>query len=120
MSLADIERRLEEINEETHQMIVKAAEESSASKYTEALKALVDETGKLKEKRAFLQELRKNNATAARKNEDAAAIMEQSTALITTWDESVIRQLVDSVKVLSKDQIEVYLRGGIAVKQNMS
>lgn len=101
-------------------MIVKAAEESSASKYTEALKALVDETGKLKEKRAFLQELRKNNATAARKNEDAAAIMEQSTALITTWDESVIRQLVDSVKVLSKDQIEVYLRGGIAVKQNMS
>lgn len=46
--------------------------------------------------------------------------MEQCSVLITTWDESVIRQLVDSVKVLSKDQIEVYLRGGIAVKQNMS
>ena len=33
------------------------------------------------------------------------------------WDESLIRQLVDTVQVLAKDRIRVCLRGGMEVEQ---
>ena len=45
--------------------------------------------------------------------------MEQASAEITEWDESLIRQLVDTVKVLSADRISVYLHGGIEIEQEM-
>ena len=36
---------------------------------------------------------------------------------ITEWNESVVRQLVDTVKVLSANRIRVYLRGGMESEQ---
>lgn len=44
--------------------------------------------------------------------------MEQAPEQIE-WSESTIRQLVDTVKVLSKDKIEIYLRGGTVIEQNI-
>lgn len=44
--------------------------------------------------------------------------MEQTPTEIT-WDETTIRQLVDTVKVISKDKIIVFLRGGIQIEQDM-
>ena len=38
---------------------------------------------------------------------------------ITEWDESAVRQLVETVKVLSKDEIVVTLKGGIEVQQKI-
>ena len=56
---------------------------------------------------------------AVRRIEDAAAAMEQASAEISEWDEALIRQLVDTVKVVSAEKITVYLRGGIQIEQNM-
>ncbi len=125
MSLADIERRLEEINQETRNLVVRSTKEKQESggkgfeSYAEQLKALVDEAAALKEKRAFIQEQQRENAEATRRIEAATAAMEEASPDITEWDESTIRQLVDTVKVLSADKIEVYLRGGVKVTQDM-
>ena len=35
------------------------------------------------------------------------------------WEESTIRQLVDTVKVLSANRIRVYLQGGIEIEQTI-
>ena len=35
------------------------------------------------------------------------------------WDESTIRQLVDTVKVLSANRIRIYLQGGIEIEQEL-
>ena len=51
--------------------------------------------------------------------EDAAAAMEQASCHICEWDETLIRQLVDTVKVHSAEKITVYLRGGVQVDQDM-
>ncbi len=45
--------------------------------------------------------------------------MEEASPDITEWDEATIRQLVETVKVLSAEKIEVYLRGGVKVTQDM-
>lgn len=125
MSLADIERRLEEINRETHSIVVRsthAKQESGGTgyeNYTAQLKALMDEAAALKEKRAFIQEQQRTNAEATRRIQAATAALEEASPNITEWDEPTIRQLVETVKVLSADKIEVYLRGGAIVQQDM-
>ena len=67
----------------------------------------------------FIEEQRKNNAQAVRRIEDAAAAMDQASAEISEWDEALIRQLVDTVKVISAEKITVYLQGGIQIEQDM-
>ena len=78
MSFADIERRLEELNNQTRGLVAKAACADDASVYTSQLKAVMDEAAALKEKRTFIEEQRNNNAQAVRRIEDAAAAMEQA------------------------------------------
>lgn len=47
------------------------------------------------------------------------SLMEKMSPELTEWDEAVVRQLVDTVKVLSDDTIKVYLRGGIEIQQSI-
>ena len=119
MSLADIERRLKKIDEETWELVMRSNEAGSVTAYADDLKALVDEAAALKEKRSEIETMRRENRAFEARMNDATTSMERSTAAITQWDESLIRQLVDTVKVLSENEIEVYLRGGAIVRQNV-
>lgn len=49
---------------------------------------------------------------------NAAEALEQAPEEIK-WDDSIIRQLVDTVKVISKDKIEIHLHGGTVIEQDM-
>jgi hypothetical protein len=119
MSLADIARRLEEISDETRSIVTKAAQAGDSTSYTAQLKAIMDEATALKEKRAFIEDQRRENTHALQRIEDATSAMEQASSEITEWDETLIRQLVDTVKVLSAEKILVYLRGGVQIEQNI-
>ena len=119
MSIVEIESRLEELNQQTRALVAQAAQAENAAAYTEQLKIIMDEAAELKEKRGKIEELQQQNSQANLRIETAAAVMEQVSAEITQWDEPVIRGLVDTVKVISKDQIEVYLRGGSVLKQEI-
>ena len=46
-------------------------------------------------------------------------MLDRDALTITEWDESVIRQMVETVKVLSKNEIIVTLKGGAEIKQGM-
>ena len=50
---------------------------------------------------------------------DAAQTLENASPHTTEWDESAVRQLVETVKVLSKDEIIVTLKGGIEMHQKI-
>lgn len=119
ISLGDIARRMEQIEQETHEILVQSTQVGSYAAYTEQLKALVDETAALKEKRIQLEQQRQENTEAARRIQAAADTMEQTTAALTTWDESVIRQLVHTVRVLSTEKLAVTLNDGQTVEQEM-
>lgn len=120
MSLADIERRLEEINRETHEIVVTSSRRDDKYKdFTEQLKALVDESAALKERRAFIREQQQNNTQAMQRIEHAKAVLEQASSEITEWDERVIRQLVESVKVLSAEKLAIQIRGGMVIEQEL-
>ena len=90
-----------------------------ATACTAQLRAVMNEAAVLKEKRALIEEQRQSNAQAVRRIEDAAAAMAQASTHISEWDEALIRQLVDTVKVNSAEKITVFLRGGVQVEQDM-
>lgn len=119
MSLADIERRLQTLEQQTQDLVMQAAQENDAQKYAPQLKTIMDEVSAMRKKRTFLEEQRRNNAAASRRIESAASTMENGQAEKLEWDETLIRQLVDTVKVISAEKIIVYLRGGLEIEQDM-
>lgn len=119
MSLADIEQRLTELSDQTRELVAKAATAQDSSPYTSQLRAIMNEAAALKEKQTYLEKQRQDNAQIVQRIEDAAATMEQTSANISEWDEALIRQLVDTVKVHSAEKITVYLRGGIEIQQTL-
>ena len=119
ISLAAIEQRLDELNNLTRELVAEAARTKDAEAYTAQLREIMNEAAELKEKRAYIEEQRQNNTQAVQRIEDAAAAMEQASCHICEWDEALIRQLVDTVKVHSAEKITVYLRGGVQVDQDM-
>ena len=119
MSLADMERRLGELNNQTRELVAESARAEDATACTAQLRAVMNEAAVLKEKRAFIEEQRQSNAQVLRRIEDAAAAMAQASTHISEWDEALIRQLVDTVKVNSAEKITVFLRGGVQVEQDM-
>lgn len=118
-SLADIDRRLEEISAETRIIVAEAAQEGDGGNYTDRLKALVDEAATLKKERTDIQAQYQTNSQALQRMENVAKVLAQEPAELSQWDESLIRQLVDTIKVISAEKIVVYLRDGQEIEQDM-
>ena len=119
LSLSAIERRLEEINVETRTIVAEAAQEGNSEEYTTRLKALVDEAAALKKERTDIQAQYQTNSQALQSIEDAAEVLDAQPMELAQWDESLIRQLVDTVRVISAGKIVVCLRGGVEIEQDM-
>lgn len=119
MSLSDIEKRLEEISQQVGNLVALATKENDIVAYQEQLKDLVDETTYLKEKRDLIQTQREKDHATAGRIEIVVTTLNQAPAELQ-WDESIIRQLVDTVKVISKENIIVYLRNGKQIEQKIS
>ena len=118
MSLVDITKRLIELEQEFQILLSKAAGDFGDESYTDRFRALAEEMAELKEKRKFLEARRAGSKTDLRIRQ-AVEIMENSSAAITAWEESTIRQLVDWVRIISAEEIVVCLHGGIEIRQKM-
>lgn len=119
MSMADIERRLAELGAEFEMLLGKTTESRSPEAHVEKFKAIADEMALLKEKRMAIEESRRQNVAANRRIEDATNAMNETSAQITEWDETLVRQLIESVKILSTTHIAVTLRGGRVYAQKI-
>lgn len=118
MTLAEIGHQLDALNKRFQMLLSKAAEDGSEP-YTEQFKAIVEETTALKDRKRAIETLRKENAEANHHISMAVATMQNASAELTQWDEPTIRQLVDTVKVISADEIIVYLRGSVEIRQEI-
>lgn len=118
ISLAEIEMLLENQNEKFQRLLSKAADRDAGT-YTEQFRDIVFETAALKERKKRIEELNKGNVKVSQQITRALEAMQNASAELTEWDEPVIRQLVDTVKVVSADEIIVYLRGGAEIRQDI-
>lgn len=117
MSAAEIDRQLEELNRE-FQTLFADSRDGGFMKHAEAFKRISDDMAALKKQRAKLLDQQNSSSAAGGRIASAMEILTTGSDEIR-WDESVIRQLVDTVKVLSATRIRVYLRGGIEIEQEL-
>ena len=117
MSLGDIECRLRVLEQQFQTLLEKATDDPAA--YGGQFKEILDEQTLLKERRSGILADNKKQAKANQRIMDAAQTLENASPYITEWDESAVRQLVETVKILSKDEVAVTLKGGIEICQKI-
>ena len=118
MSLGAIKRRMQELEEEFRSLLTVASNGNSED-HTERFRRISEETSKLKEQQEAISAQLQNNQSIQnrmQKIKTAADLMEHR---ITQWDESMIRQVVHTVEVISSDRIRVILTDGSIIMQEV-
>ncbi len=119
MTVAEIEQKLDALNTKFEVLLDAASADDDREKYNEQFKMVLEEITDLKAKKANIEEQRKENADFSYKMMSTKSTLENASSEIVEWDEATIRQLVDTVKVISKDEIIVYLKGDREIRQHI-
>ena len=112
LTIAEVDHQLETLAREFDAVFTTAAT-GNAADYSERFKTILTQQTELKAKRAELERQQAEDAELTSHMEEAADIMGQAGTAITEWDEYQIRALVESVRILSKDEVLVRLKSGI-------
>ena len=120
MSLADIERRLTQLDEQFQQLLAEAIDaddkEACNAQFTEIL---TEQTALKKQKETILQSSTDADHVCTRMKQAEQAI-ESTASTITEWNENAVRQIVERVTVLSANEILVRIKGGAEIKQTIN
>ena len=116
MSLGEIKRRLQELEEEFRNLLAVVSNGNNED-YTERFRNITEETARLKAERERISTQLRNNQSTQIRMQKIKAATEQMEHQITQWDESMIRQLVHTVEVISADHIRVVLTDGSVIMQ---
>ena len=119
MSAADIDRQIAALEQSFRELFEQSKENGGYLQYAGEFKRITDDVAALRAKKSRLLEAQKSDSAAARRIQGALDVLQDASAALTEWDESTVRQLVDTVKVLSQDRIRVCLRGGIEIEQQL-
>ena len=119
MSLADIESRLVQFDEQFQRLLAEAIDaEDKESCNTQFAGILSEQTSLKRQKEAILQSSTDASRVCTRMKQAEQAI-ESTTQTITEWNENAVRQIVERVTVLSTDEILVQIKGGAEIKQRL-
>ena len=120
MSLADIERRLTQLDEQFQQLLAEAIDaddkEACNAQFAEIL---AEQTTLKKQKEAFLQSSMDADRVCTRMKQAEEAIG-NTASTITEWSENAVRQIVERVTILSDDEVLVRIKGGAEIKQTIN
>ena len=119
MSLADIERRLAQLDEQFQSLLVKVIDaddkEACNAQFAEIF---AEQTSLKKQKETILQSSMDTDRVCTRMKQAEQAI-ESAASTITEWNENAVRQTVERVTVLSVNEILVRIKGGAEIKQRL-
>ena len=120
LSITDVDTRLEEIGTQTRELIAAAAHDPENEDYIHQIRVLSEEAADLKKYRTKLTQYAVQRKEHDSRSEVIETVLEQVPSEITEWDESMICQLVETVKVISKTQIIVCLKNGSEIEQTIT
>ncbi len=107
MSLGDIERAIGDLSKRFDRLMNETDGEESIQRNMDQFRDISEQLAALKERKAHVFGLRAENDLLTRRLEWAEQVMAEAPAEITEWNESIVHQLVEEVKVLSKGEIEI-------------
>ena len=119
VSVGDLDRMIEAQERRFGELFASVQSNQDFMAYADEFKEINDELSALKSRKALLLEQQSRDSAANWRVDEAVGLLSEGTAELTEWDESVIRQLVETVKVISREKILVTLQGGIQIEQDM-
>ena len=119
MTLAQIDNELADLEKEFQRLFQESRESHDFMQYSELFKSVNDRAAALKKQKADILEVQNENQAVNGRLRSVENILKDAPDQITEWDESFIRQVVETVKVLSEHEIVVCLRGGTEIHVEM-
>lgn len=116
---AVIDKELTRLDQEFRELLQYAAENGGYMDYAEKFKAISEQMGDLREQKALILEAQQADLAVNGRIQQAEELLNSASPEITEWDEELIRQAVETVKVLSDHKILVCLRGGVEIRQEV-
>ena len=119
MSLADIEQRLAQLDEQFQSLLAKAIDTEDREACNAQFAEILAEQTALKKQR---EEILQSSADAERictRMKQAEQAIEDTASTITEWNENAVRQIVERVTVLSADEVLVRIKGGAEIRQRL-
>ena len=120
LSLGDIERAIVDLSQRFDRLMNETDGEESIQRNLDQFREISEQLALLKQRKAHALGVQAGNEVMAKKLRCAATIMEAAPAEVTEWNESIVHQLVEEIKVLSKDEIKVTFRNGTEITQTIS
>lgn len=118
MTLGEIKRRIEELDSE-FSILLQTAVNDSSPKNTERIIAVRDEMTRLKQQEEKIANRLRTNSRAAEQLRQTTRALDQLDHHLSEWDETAIRQLVHTVRVISANRIIVYLADRTEIEQEV-
>lgn len=116
---AVIDKELTRLDQEFRELLQYAADNGGYKECAEQFKAISEQMGALREQKALILEAQQADLAVNGRIQQAEELLNSASPEITEWDEELIRQAVETVKVLSDHEILVCLRGGIEIRQEV-
>lgn len=119
MTPAAIDKELTRLDQEFRELLQYAADNGGYKECAEQFKAISEQMGALREQKALILEAQQADLAVNGRIQQAEELLNSVSPEIAEWDEELIRQAVETVKVLSNHEILVCLRGGIEIRQEV-
>ncbi len=119
LSLSEIDNQLEQLNTEFSKVLAEASESGGQAAYSDRFREIMQKQTALKAQRDEIQRMLAESGKAAAHIEQCRQAAETTPSAITEWDETLIRQIVESVTVETDGGIVVALKSGASIHQEL-
>ena len=119
VSVEEITRQITELEDEFKRLFEQSRNEGGYLQYADQFKQITDTITDLKEKKTMLEQQQTDDTETNWQIQRAKELLGNTSEEIKEWDEDMIRQLVESVKICSATQISVTLKGGVELVREL-
>ena len=119
LSLSEIDNQLEQLNTEFSKVLAEASESGDQAAYSNRFREIMQKQIALKAQRDEIRRMLAESGKATAHIEQCRQAAETTPSAITEWDETLIRQVVESVTVETGSEIIVALKSGASIHQEL-
>ena len=119
LSLSEIDNQLEQLNTEFSKVLAEASESGDQAAYSDRFREIMQKQTALKAQRDEMQRMLAESGKATAHIEQCRQAAETTPSAITEWDETLIRQVVESVTVETCNEVIVALKSGASIHQEL-
>ena len=115
LSLSEIDNQLEQLNTEFSKVLAEASESGDQAAYSDRFREIMQKQTALKAERGEIQRMLAESGKAAAHIDQCREATEVIPAVITEWNEALIRQIVESVTVEIDSKLAVQMKSGAEI-----